>query len=73
MKFTADVITAKRKRKIITPTETKTITYTENDNPKSSEQTVSPAKRAAEQESKLNYSIAFFHDFLCIFEKLFIK
>lgn len=46
----ADVIPAKRKRKIITPAESKTVTYTENTAPKPSEQTVSPAKRT-EHES----------------------
>lgn len=50
--ITADIsqIPAKRKRKILTPAETKSVTYTEN-TLKPSDQTVSPAKRT-EHESK---------------------
>ncbi|XP_055304431.1 modifier of mdg4 [Sitodiplosis mosellana] len=48
----ADVIPAKRKRKIVTPAESKTVTYSENSPQKPSEQTVSPVAKRTEHENE---------------------
>ncbi|XP_031625351.1 modifier of mdg4-like isoform X2 [Contarinia nasturtii] len=48
----ADVIPAKRKRKIITPAETKTVTYAENNAPKPAGESASPVAKRAEHETE---------------------
>lgn len=54
--ITADVIPAKRKRKILTPSESKTVTYTEN-NASKTEQITSPAKRTSIEQESESYSV----------------
>lgn len=55
MKSAAEVIPAKRKRKILTPSETKTVTYAEDTASKTTEQNLSPVAKRVEHDSKLQF------------------
>lgn len=70
--ISADVIPAKRKRKFVTPVESKTITYAENNAQKSSEQSVTSIAKRTEHDGKcrkLFYDVAAGLIFHFIFEQ----